>query len=118
ARIANPLALVAQQQPVYHHQNHPTQNRGKAIVTSSAPTYDPEPATVTEDEKGNVNPNVSMPLGNASRTANILEHKTPRCSAMSNTPLSSNSLATRRDNSINHRLWVLKAHDRKSQTSN
>ncbi|GJT07455.1 retrovirus-related pol polyprotein from transposon TNT 1-94 [Tanacetum coccineum] len=26
---------------------------------------------------GNVNPNVSMPLGNASRTANILEHKTP-----------------------------------------
>ncbi|GKG49220.1 hypothetical protein Tco_0515672, partial [Tanacetum coccineum] len=62
---ANPLALVAQQQPVYHHQNHPTQNtqnsstrsqqstrnRGKVIVTSSAPTYDPEPATVTEDEE-------------------------------------------------------------------
>ncbi|GJX46325.1 integrase, catalytic region, zinc finger, CCHC-type containing protein [Tanacetum coccineum] len=55
ARTANPLALVAQQQPVYHHQNHPTQNtqysstrpqqstrnRGKAIVTYSAPTYDP-----------------------------------------------------------------------------
>ncbi|GJV18683.1 hypothetical protein Tco_1367703 [Tanacetum coccineum] len=65
ARTANPLALVAQQQPVYHPQNHPTQNtqysstisqqstknRGKAIVTSSAPTYDPEPATVTEDEE-------------------------------------------------------------------
>ncbi|GJX01806.1 retrovirus-related pol polyprotein from transposon TNT 1-94 [Tanacetum coccineum] len=65
AKNANPLALVAQQQPVYHHQNHPTQNtqysstrsqqstrnRGKAIVTSSAPTYDPEPATVTEDEE-------------------------------------------------------------------
>ncbi|GJX55654.1 integrase, catalytic region, zinc finger, CCHC-type containing protein [Tanacetum coccineum] len=65
ARTANPLALVAQQQPVYHHQNHPTQNtqysstrsqqstrnRGKAIVTSFAPTYDPEPATVTEDEE-------------------------------------------------------------------
>ncbi|GJU83866.1 retrovirus-related pol polyprotein from transposon TNT 1-94 [Tanacetum coccineum] len=31
-----------------------------------------------KSEKGNVNPNVSMPLGNASRTANILEHKTPR----------------------------------------
>nr|GEX50077.1 ribonuclease H-like domain-containing protein [Tanacetum cinerariifolium] len=27
---------------------------------------------------GNVNPNVSMPLGNASRTANILERMTPR----------------------------------------
>ncbi|GJV84341.1 putative ribonuclease H-like domain-containing protein [Tanacetum coccineum] len=59
ARTANPLALIAQQQPVYHHQNHPTQNtqysstrnRGKTIVTSSAPTYDPEPATVTEDEE-------------------------------------------------------------------
>ncbi|GJS81065.1 NifU-like protein 1, chloroplastic [Tanacetum coccineum] len=60
-----PLALVAQQQPVYHPPNHPTQNnqysstrsqqstrnRGKAIVTSSAPTYDPEPATVTEDDE-------------------------------------------------------------------
>ncbi|GKB50263.1 hypothetical protein Tco_0901016 [Tanacetum coccineum] len=34
--------------------NQSTRNRGKAIVTSSAPTYDPEPATVTEDEeKGN-----------------------------------------------------------------
>ncbi|GJY06742.1 retrovirus-related pol polyprotein from transposon TNT 1-94 [Tanacetum coccineum] len=51
-----------------------------------------------------------MPLGNASRTANILEHKTPRCSTVSNTPLSSNSFAARRDNSIHRRLWVLKAH--------
>ncbi|GKC21394.1 hypothetical protein Tco_1023544 [Tanacetum coccineum] len=67
---------------------------------------------------GNVNPNISMPLGNASRTANILEHKTPRCSTVSNTPLSSNSFAARRDNSIHRRLWVLKAHDWKSQTSN
>ncbi|GJY33094.1 hypothetical protein Tco_0417563 [Tanacetum coccineum] len=57
---------------------------------------------------GNVNANVSMPLGNASRTANILEPMTPRCSTLSNTPLSSNSFAARRDNSIHHRLWVLK----------
>ncbi|GKF20439.1 retrovirus-related pol polyprotein from transposon TNT 1-94, partial [Tanacetum coccineum] len=41
-----------------------------------------------------------MPLGNASRTANILEHKTPRCSTVSNTPSSSNSFAARRDSSI------------------
>nr|GEX95192.1 hypothetical protein [Tanacetum cinerariifolium] len=49
ARIANPLALIAQQQPAYHPQNHPThftqnsstksqqaatRNRGKAIVNS------------------------------------------------------------------------------------
>ncbi|GJW85222.1 hypothetical protein Tco_0158367 [Tanacetum coccineum] len=65
ARTASPLVLVAQQQPVYHPQNHPTQNtqysstrsqqstrnRGKAIVTSSDPTYDPEPATITEDDE-------------------------------------------------------------------
>ncbi|GKD35884.1 hypothetical protein Tco_1251393 [Tanacetum coccineum] len=38
ACTANPLALS-------------TKNRGKAIVTSTAPTYDPEPATVTEDEE-------------------------------------------------------------------
>ncbi|GJT05691.1 hypothetical protein Tco_0840153 [Tanacetum coccineum] len=61
-----------------------------------------------KSQKGNVNPNISMPLGNASRTANILEHKTPRCSTVSNTPLSSNSFASRRDHSIHRRLWVLK----------
>ncbi|GKF32846.1 hypothetical protein Tco_0102644, partial [Tanacetum coccineum] len=65
ARIANPLALVAQQQPVYHPQNHPnhytnnsstrsqqaaTRNRGKAIVNSPPPTYDQEPEMVAEDD--------------------------------------------------------------------
>ncbi|GKG12138.1 hypothetical protein Tco_0346375 [Tanacetum coccineum] len=48
-----------------------------------------------KSQKGNVNPNISMPLGNASRTTNILEHKTHRCSTVSNTPLSSNSFAAR-----------------------
>ncbi|GKE60058.1 hypothetical protein Tco_1510425, partial [Tanacetum coccineum] len=58
ACTANPLALVAQQQPVYHPQNHPThythnsstrsqqattRNKGKAIVNSHPPTYDQEP---------------------------------------------------------------------------
>ncbi|GKC65412.1 hypothetical protein Tco_1098010 [Tanacetum coccineum] len=65
ARTANPLALVAQQQPVYHPQNHPThytnnsstrsqqaatRNRGKAIVNSPPPTYDQEPEMVAEDD--------------------------------------------------------------------
>ncbi|GKA08612.1 retrovirus-related pol polyprotein from transposon TNT 1-94 [Tanacetum coccineum] len=54
---------------------------------------------------GNVNQNISMSLGNASRTANFLEHKTPRCSTVSSTPLSSNSFAARRDNPIHRRLW-------------
>ncbi|GKB14136.1 retrovirus-related pol polyprotein from transposon TNT 1-94 [Tanacetum coccineum] len=65
ARTANPFALVAQQQSAYHPQNHPnhnsqysltrsqqaTRNRGKAIVNSSTPTYDQEPAMVTEDDE-------------------------------------------------------------------
>ncbi|GJZ19588.1 hypothetical protein Tco_0556178 [Tanacetum coccineum] len=66
ARTANPLALVAQQQPVYHPQNHPThytqnsstrpqqaatRNRGKAIVNSPQPTYDQEPTMVAEDDE-------------------------------------------------------------------
>nr|GEV29796.1 ribonuclease H-like domain-containing protein [Tanacetum cinerariifolium] len=47
ARVTNPLALVAQQQPV---------NRGKAIVNSPQPIYDQEPSMVAEDDEmiGNV----------------------------------------------------------------
>nr|GEY89480.1 hypothetical protein [Tanacetum cinerariifolium] len=66
ARVANPLALVAQQQPDYHPQNHPThytqnsstrsqqaatRNRGKAIVNSPQPIYDQEPSMVDKDEE-------------------------------------------------------------------
>nr|GEU29566.1 retrovirus-related Pol polyprotein from transposon TNT 1-94 [Tanacetum cinerariifolium] len=66
ARIANPLALVAQQQPVDHPQNHAndytknsstrsqqgaTRNRGNAIVNSPPPIYDQEPSTVVEDDE-------------------------------------------------------------------
>nr|GEY75283.1 hypothetical protein [Tanacetum cinerariifolium] len=66
ARTANPLTLVAQQQPVYHHQNHPThytqnfstrsqqaatRNRGKTIVNSPQPIYDQEPSMVAEDDE-------------------------------------------------------------------
>ncbi|GKA68605.1 hypothetical protein Tco_0768522 [Tanacetum coccineum] len=65
ALTANLLALVAQQQPVYHPQNHPTHytqnssarpqqaaitNKGKAIVNSPSPTYDQEPEMVAEDD--------------------------------------------------------------------
>nr|GEW98255.1 hypothetical protein [Tanacetum cinerariifolium] len=66
ARTANPLVLVAQQQPVYHPQNHPThhtqnfstrsqqaatRNRRKEIVNSSLPVYDQEPFMVAEDDE-------------------------------------------------------------------
>ncbi|GKA76831.1 hypothetical protein Tco_0783292 [Tanacetum coccineum] len=65
ARTANPLELVAQQQPAYPPQNHPnhytqnsstksqqaaTRNRGKAIVNSPPPTYDQEHDMVAEDD--------------------------------------------------------------------
>nr|GEV22177.1 hypothetical protein [Tanacetum cinerariifolium] len=49
---------------------------------------------------GNVNLDVSMPLGNASRIANILELMTPMCSTVSNTTLYSNSFVARRDYAI------------------
>nr|GEX17205.1 hypothetical protein [Tanacetum cinerariifolium] len=78
----------------------------------------PEYKWKPKSQIGNVNLNVSMPLGNASRTVNILEPMTPRRSTMSKTTLHSNSFAARRDCPIHHRLWVLKAHDGKSQASN
>nr|GEV67595.1 integrase, catalytic region, zinc finger, CCHC-type, peptidase aspartic, catalytic [Tanacetum cinerariifolium] len=57
--------------------------------------------------KENVNSNVSMPLGNASRTANVMDTMTSRRSTMSNTPLSFNSSAARRDCPI-HRAVMIK----------
>nr|GEV77236.1 hypothetical protein [Tanacetum cinerariifolium] len=66
ARTVNPLALVAQQQPIYHPQNHPThytqnssttsqqaatRNRGKAIVNSLPLVYNQEPSMVAEDDE-------------------------------------------------------------------
>nr|GFD04785.1 hypothetical protein [Tanacetum cinerariifolium] len=66
ARVANPLALVAQQQQVYHPQTHPThynqhsstrthqsatRNRGKAIVNSPQQIYDQEPSMVDDDDE-------------------------------------------------------------------
>ncbi|GJX04692.1 hypothetical protein Tco_0190608 [Tanacetum coccineum] len=64
ARTTNLLALVAQQQPVYHHQPNPThytqssstrsqattRNRGKAITNSPPPTYDSEPEVIADND--------------------------------------------------------------------
>nr|GFB44825.1 hypothetical protein [Tanacetum cinerariifolium] len=65
AHVANPLALVAQQQQVYHPHTHPThfnqnsstrmhqaatRHRGKAVVNSPQPIYDQEPSMVDDDE--------------------------------------------------------------------
>ncbi|GJY47147.1 retrovirus-related pol polyprotein from transposon TNT 1-94 [Tanacetum coccineum] len=65
-RTANLLALVSQQQPVYHPQSNPnhctqnsssrsqpatTKNRGKAIAYSPPPTYDQESAMDANDDE-------------------------------------------------------------------
>ncbi|GKA63106.1 hypothetical protein Tco_0762712 [Tanacetum coccineum] len=65
----------------------------------------------------NVKHNVSLTLGIKSRTTNILELMTLRKPTLFNTPLPSNSFAARSDNSVHHQIWVLKAHDGKSQAS-
>ncbi|GKB64605.1 hypothetical protein Tco_0920791 [Tanacetum coccineum] len=65
AHAANPLALIAQQQPAYHPQSNPThytqsssnrspaatRNRGKAIANSPSPTFDSKPEVDTDDDK-------------------------------------------------------------------
>nr|GFA23955.1 hypothetical protein [Tanacetum cinerariifolium] len=66
ACTANPLVLVAQQQPVYHPQTHPThytqnsstrsqqaatRNREKVIVNSPKHIFDQEPYMVAEDDE-------------------------------------------------------------------
>nr|GFB11574.1 integrase, catalytic region, zinc finger, CCHC-type, peptidase aspartic, catalytic [Tanacetum cinerariifolium] len=58
--------------------------------------------------KENVNPNISKPLGNTSRTANVKDTMTSRRSFVSNTPLSSNSFTAHRDcpiHRLNHNLF-------------
>nr|GFC43323.1 hypothetical protein [Tanacetum cinerariifolium] len=66
ARVANPLALVAQQQQVSHPQTYhthfnqnssirmhqaATKKREKAIVNSPQPIYDQEPSMVDDDDE-------------------------------------------------------------------
>ncbi|GJW31375.1 hypothetical protein Tco_0051407 [Tanacetum coccineum] len=82
ACTANPLSLVAQQQLVYHPQNHPTnytnnsstrsqqaatRNRGKAIVNSPPPTYDQEPTMVIEDDEMSKDKEIDKLMDNTPR---------------------------------------------------
>ncbi|GJT11077.1 retrovirus-related pol polyprotein from transposon TNT 1-94 [Tanacetum coccineum] len=77
------------------------------------PRYEWKPKSSTV----NVKANTSTPLGIKTRTTNTSKPMTLRKSTVSNTPSSSNSFVARRDNSVYRRLWVLKAHDGKSQAS-
>nr|GFC94720.1 hypothetical protein [Tanacetum cinerariifolium] len=66
ARVANPLALVAQKQQSHHPHTHPnhfnqnssirthqsaTKKREKAVVNSPQPIYDQEPSLVDDDDE-------------------------------------------------------------------
>nr|GFD51730.1 hypothetical protein [Tanacetum cinerariifolium] len=66
ARVANPLALVAQQQQSHHPHTHPnhftrnsltrthqsaTRKRDKAVVNYPQPIYDQEPSMVDDDDE-------------------------------------------------------------------
>ncbi|GKD53353.1 retrovirus-related pol polyprotein from transposon TNT 1-94, partial [Tanacetum coccineum] len=45
------VQFLLQLQPEWQRSQQSTKNRGKAIITSSAPTYDLEPDTITEDDE-------------------------------------------------------------------
>nr|GEV23975.1 retrovirus-related Pol polyprotein from transposon TNT 1-94 [Tanacetum cinerariifolium] len=86
ARTANPLVLVAQQQPVYHPQNHPThytqnsstrsqqaatRNRGKAIINSPSSIYNQEPSMVAEDDEMSKDEEIDKLIANQDNSLRI-----------------------------------------------
>ncbi|GJR44042.1 retrovirus-related pol polyprotein from transposon TNT 1-94 [Tanacetum coccineum] len=97
--VATPLKKIVASESTNQKPRHTTRKLYEHVSKTCSwwypkftpPGYKWKPKSPT----GKVNPNVSMPLGNASRTANILEHMTPRRSTMSNTRLSSNSFTAR-----------------------
>ncbi|GJU71697.1 hypothetical protein Tco_1263102 [Tanacetum coccineum] len=97
--VATPLKRIVASESTNQKPRHTTRKLYKHVSKTCSwwyPKFTPsEYKWKPKSPIGNNNTNVSMPLGNASRTANILEPKTPRCSTVSNTPLSSNSFAAR-----------------------
>nr|GEY17989.1 hypothetical protein [Tanacetum cinerariifolium] len=117
ARVANPLALVAQQQPVYHSQTHPThytqnsstrsqqaanRNRGKATVNTPQPIYDQEPYMVDEDDKTSKDKEIDKLM-----TLISLSFKKIYKPTNNNLRTSSNTSRANQDNSprINKNAW-------------
>nr|GEX85113.1 uncharacterized mitochondrial protein AtMg00810-like [Tanacetum cinerariifolium] len=102
--VATPLRRTVALESTNQKPRHTTKKLYEHVTKTFSWWYPkftpPEYKWKPKSQIGNVNPNVSMPLGNVSRTTNILEPMTPRCSTVSNTPLYSNSFAARRDNSI------------------
>nr|GEV34184.1 hypothetical protein [Tanacetum cinerariifolium] len=100
--IAKPLRRTFASESTNQRPRHTTRKLREHVSTACSwwypkfapPGYKWKP----KSHIGNVKPNVSMPLGNVSRTANILEPMTLRRSNVSNTKLYSNSFAAHRDN--------------------
>ncbi|GKC48783.1 retrovirus-related pol polyprotein from transposon TNT 1-94 [Tanacetum coccineum] len=122
------------QQVEDHHRNFKFSNNKTTKMLMAMPISTREPTLIVNQsiatplkrivasESTNQKPRSKLrkqydKIRNKSRTTTISEPTTLRKSTRSNTPSSSNSFAARRDNSIHNRLWVLKAHDGKSQAS-
>nr|GEX36973.1 retrovirus-related Pol polyprotein from transposon TNT 1-94 [Tanacetum cinerariifolium] len=109
ACVVNPLALVAQQQSVYHPQHHPTQfthnsstrsqqaatkYKGKAIVNSPQPIYDQEPSLVDEDDETSKDKEIDKLMALISQTFKKIYKPTNN-----NLRTSSNTSCANQDNS-------------------
>nr|GFB96896.1 integrase, catalytic region, zinc finger, CCHC-type, peptidase aspartic, catalytic [Tanacetum cinerariifolium] len=109
--VAKPLRRTVASESTNQKPRHTTRMRYERVSKACSWWYPkftpPEYKWKPKPQIGNVNLNVCMPLRNASRTANILEPMTHRHSTVSNTPLSSNSFAARRDIPIHRRLWLI-----------
>nr|GFB65529.1 hypothetical protein [Tanacetum cinerariifolium] len=110
ACVANPLALVAEQQPVYHPQTYPTQynqtsstrtqqdatrNRGKAIDNSPRPIYDQEPSMVDDDDETSKDKEIDKLMALIS-----LSFKKNYKPTSNNLRTSSNTIRANQDNSL------------------
>nr|GEZ12396.1 hypothetical protein [Tanacetum cinerariifolium] len=110
AGVANPLALAAQQQPVYHPQTHPThytqnsstrsqqaatKNKGKVIVNSPQPIYDQEPSMVAKDDETSKDKEIDKLMALISLSLNKIYKPTNN-----NLRTSSNTSRANQDNSL------------------
>nr|GEU69980.1 hypothetical protein [Tanacetum cinerariifolium] len=89
--VAKNLRRTVASEPTNQKPRHTTRKLYEHVSKACSwlyPKYTPPGYKWKPKSKiGNVNPKVSMPLGNASRPANILEPMTPRRSTVSNTTL-------------------------------
>nr|GEY61466.1 hypothetical protein [Tanacetum cinerariifolium] len=80
--VATPLRSIVASESTNQKPRHTTRKLYESVSKTCSRWYPkftpPGYKWKHKSQIGNVNPNVSMPLGNASRTANILEPMTPR----------------------------------------